>query len=62
MKYARIQNNVVVEIITPVDGASVHDMFHPDLVKTFMEIGDSEVTYGWGFDPDNGGWIAPAQE
>ena len=61
MRYARIQDKQVVEIITPPEGVSVNDLYHPDLVKTFMDIGDSEITYGWGFDPENGGWIAPAE-
>ena len=61
MKYARIQDNVVAEIIIPPEGVSIHDMFHPDLVKTFVDIGDSAITCGLGFDPDNGGWAAPIE-
>lgn len=59
-RYARIQDKQVVEIIVPPEGVNINDCLHPDLVKTLMDVGDSAVDIGWGFDPENGGWILPA--
>lgn len=48
MKYARIQNNVVVEICTPIDGFTIEQCFHPSLVAAMTACDDS-VQPGWSF-------------
>ncbi len=43
---ARIQNNIVAEILTPIDGHAIEDCFHPSIlaqcvdVTTGMKVGD----------------------
>lgn len=46
MAYARIQGNAVVEIIKPVDGFSIQQCFHPDLLKNIFYCPD-DVQAGW---------------
>lgn len=38
MKYARFVDNVAVEFFTPPEGFSIHQCFHPDLVKQFEPV------------------------
>jgi len=51
MKYARVHNNVVVEILTPVDGFSIEDCFHPDILDKTITVG-SDVEQGWFVNSD----------
>jgi len=53
MAYARIQNNVVAEIVKPIDGFSIEQCFHPELVKTMVFCSD-EVQVGWAYKPETG--------
>jgi hypothetical protein len=46
MKYARIHNDAVVEICTPIDGFTVEECFHIDLVDKMIPCGD-DVQPGW---------------
>ena len=55
MKYARISNNIAVEIAA--DPAS---QFHPDIAAQFVEVPD-EVLVGWVLG-DDGAWSAPVIE
>ncbi|WP_107341018.1 hypothetical protein [Agrobacterium pusense] len=45
-KFARIHDNVVVEIISLEDGLNPEDAFHPDIVAALKECGD-DITEGW---------------
>lgn len=55
-KFARIHDNVVVEIISLEDGLKPDDAFHPDIVAALTECGD-EVTEGWRL--ENGKIVKP---
>lgn len=43
---ARIEDNVVVEILKPVDGFDIADCFHPDILAGCIAVAD-EVQVGW---------------
>lgn len=43
---ARIEDNVVVEILTPVAGFSIEDCFHPDILAGCIAVAD-EVQVDW---------------
>lgn len=53
-KFARIQNNVAVDVIDGDPSA----FFHPDLVASFVEVA-AAVQLGWIFDPVGSVWSAP---
>jgi hypothetical protein len=57
MAYARIQDNIVAEIVKPVDGFSIQQCFHPDLVKNIVYCPD-EVQSGWHYKPETGQFSA----
>jgi len=59
MTYARIQGNAVVEIVKPVDGFSIQQCFHPDLLKSIVFCSD-EVQSGWSYDAETGAFTAPS--
>lgn len=44
-KFARIENNVAVEIFTPPEGFAIGDCFHPDIAAKFSQVPDN-VTAG----------------
>lgn len=44
--YARIHNDVVIEILTPVSGFTVEECFHRDLLDACAQV-DSDVQVGW---------------
>lgn len=46
MAYARIQNDMVVEILQPVPGFTVEQCFHPSLIAMCEMVGDN-VQVGW---------------
>lgn len=60
MSYARIQDNTVVEIVKPVDGFSIQQCFHPDLLKSIFSCPDN-VQVGWSYDADTGAFTAPSE-
>lgn len=37
---ARIQNNIVVEILVPVAGYRIEDCFHPDILAQCVDVTD----------------------
>ncbi len=50
MKYARIINGQVLEIITPPEGYNITDCYHADIVKTCQQIPiEQDVQIGWTF-------------
>lgn len=53
MAYARIQNNIVAEIVKLVDGFSLQQCFHPDLVKNIVSCSE-DVRAGWAYKPETG--------
>ena len=46
MKTARIQNNIVAEILVPISGFTLDQCFHPSIIATCEQIED-EVQVGW---------------
>jgi hypothetical protein len=44
--FARVENDCVVEVVLPLDGLSLVEMFHPDLLSQFVPCGD-QVQPGW---------------
>lgn len=57
-RFARLQENTVVEIIDAPEKMSPHDLFHPDLAAQFLPCND-DVRVNWtksktGFSPPVG--------
>ncbi|CAA0086845.1 Uncharacterised protein [Starkeya nomas] len=50
MRYARLQDNAVAEIIDLPAGLAIADAFHPDVASTMIEAPDPAVTVGWLWD------------
>ena len=46
MKYARIINSAVVEILVPVEGFTFEQCFHVDIADKCVPVSE-EVTTGW---------------
>lgn len=60
MKYARIINGQVLELITPPEGYNITDCYHADIVKTCQQIPiDQDVQIGWTF--ADGVFTAPVE-
>lgn len=54
--YARVIDNVAVEIFIPPDGVSINECFHPDVVEMFKEVPeDTVVNAVW----DGKKWVNP---
>jgi len=47
--YARVPENVVLEIVYPLDGYSIDQCFSPEIVATLV-VCDSNVQAGWTYD------------
>jgi hypothetical protein len=60
MKYARIHENKVVEICIPVEGFSIEQCFHVDLVDKMVAC-SSEVQQGWTYNAETGEFTAPQE-
>jgi len=60
MRYGRIIDNSVVEIITLMEGFAIEDCFVPAIVDTLYPIAD-DVQNGWVRQED-GRYIAPVIE
>ncbi len=59
MKTARIQNNIVVEILTPIDGYRIEDCFHPEILAACEQVED-EVQPTW-VKQEDGSFAAPVE-
>jgi len=59
MKYARIINGQVLELITPPEGYDIVDCYHADIVKTCERFYDQDVQIGWTF--ADGVFTAPVE-
>ena len=60
-KFARIDNNVALEVLTPPEGFGLSDCLHPDIAAQFSEV-PVEVTPGSTRNSDGSWEIAPAPE
>jgi hypothetical protein len=47
--YARVPDNVVLEIVYPLDGYSIDQCYSPEIVATLV-VCDSNVQPGWTYD------------
>ena len=56
MKYARIENNTVVEILAPIPGFTIDQCFHADILTNVVVVDDS-VQLGWVL--QDGQWVSP---
>jgi hypothetical protein len=59
MKYARIVNGKVHEICVPVEGFTIDECFHPDLVAQMVACTD-DVKHGWSY--ADGVFTAPQEQ
>jgi hypothetical protein len=57
---ARIVNNTVVEILTSVNGHSIEQCFHPDILAMCIDVTDG-MQVGWVRQED-GSFAAPVVE
>jgi len=53
MKYARIENNIVVEIFIAIDGFSIDQCFHSDLVAKMISC-PTDAQTGWHYKSETG--------
>lgn len=60
MRYGRIVDNAVAEIVTPIDGFDIADCFAPAIVATLCPIAD-DVQAGW-VKQEDGSFAAPVIE
>lgn len=60
MRYGRIVDNAVAEIVTPIDGFMIEDCFAPAIVATLCPVAD-DVQAGWVRQED-GSFAAPVVE
>jgi hypothetical protein len=59
MKTARIQNNVVAEILVPVEGFTLDQCFHPSIINQCQEVED-DVQPTW-IKQEDGSFAAPEE-
>jgi hypothetical protein len=59
MKYAKIQDGVVQEILTVMAGFSIQQSFHPDIHQKCVPVINDEVQSGWTY--ADGVFTAPAE-
>jgi hypothetical protein len=57
MKTARIENNVVVEILVPVGNFQIEQCFHADVLAQCESVED-DVQTGW-VKQEDGSFVAP---
>ena len=60
MKTARIQNSVVAEILVPVEGFTIDQCFHPEILAACEQVED-EVQPTW-VKQEDGSFAAPPEE
>ena len=60
MRYGRIVDNAVAEIVTPIAGFMIEDCFAPAIVATLCPVAD-DVQAGWVRQED-GSFAAPVVE
>lgn len=56
---ARMENDIITEVLTPIDGFKVEQCFHKDLIAMCVEVPD-HVKVGWSL--VDGEWQAPVEE
>jgi hypothetical protein len=59
MKMARITDGIVGDVIVPIDGFTIEECFHPDLLAQYVSV-DDDVQSGWIVTED--GIVAPEPE
>lgn len=59
MRYGRIVDNTVIEILIPIEGFEIADCFAPAIVATLCLIAD-DVQVGW-VKQEDGSFAAPEE-
>ncbi|AKP88989.1 hypothetical protein [Achromobacter ruhlandii] len=57
--YGRLHETMLVEIIVPPDGVSIHDMFHPDFVELLVDLSPFSPLPSIGDLYENGVFVSP---
>lgn len=61
--YARIVNNVVVELLKPLEGFRIEDCFHPDILSKAVQVAENtQVGDAYVVDPAPEVVVDPAPE
>lgn len=60
MRYARIQNGVVVELIDIPAGDNVSSYFHPDFIATLVQCNQDAVEQCWTYNEETGMFAPPS--
>lgn len=58
-KYAYVVDGVAQDVVSPPDGFSIDDCFHPDLISSFIEVPDEVVK---GSKLKSGKWSIPKED
>ena len=59
MKYIKVENNVVTNIIEPIDGFDITECFHPQVLSSYVPVEEAEI--GW-VKQEDGTFAAPVVE
>lgn len=49
MKYARLKDGVVQEILTVMSGFTIQQSFHSDIHQKCVPVSNDEVQFGWTY-------------
>lgn len=59
MKYIKVENNVVVNVLEPIDGFDITECFHPQVLASCVQVEEAEI--GW-VKQEDGTFAAPVVE
>ena len=60
MKYARIHDGIVYEFLTPAEGFTIEQCFHPDIHEKCVPVPNDQVKIGWTY--VDGAFVEPINE
>lgn len=56
MKYIKVENNIVVSVLEPIDGFDITECFHPQVLASHSPVETAEI--GW-IQQEDGSFAAP---
>lgn len=59
MKYIKVENNVVVNVLEPIVGFDITECFHPQVLASCVQVEEAEI--GW-VKQEDGTFAAPVVE
>ena len=59
MKYIKIENNIVVNVLEPIAGFDITECFHPQVLASCVQVEEAEI--GW-IKQEDGTFAAPVVE